>query len=348
MHTHESNRLVYMRPKKTTPAIALMFSTLALVLTACTGEETTAPLAPSPAALQIADPGLIRDGDVRTLQAEVRDQRNRILPGVPVQWTTTDPTVAFVTPAGLLTALREGTTEIVATTATLQRRRVLQVVLHPAMSIEIGTQQLVLPLGTRGSVPATLRGVDGRALLNRPLQVTSADPSIVQTTTSGELVPLKPGVTMITVRYGTLTASVAARVPGEVGALVYTVRTLHGSPLPAILDQRERQEGSVIIREITRLESGTVALGETYDVTLRLAHYEQSELNGNTIERLMGRQTVRDFGRVTYNWITGAAALESTYIGGLAHTLDWFNAAPRVSFRHAGTPETWMLGLRNP
>jgi hypothetical protein len=337
-----------MRPKKTTPSIALMFSTFAMVLTACTGEETTAPFVPVPAALQIADPGLVRDGDVRTLQAEVRDQRNRVLPGVQVQWTTTDPSVAVVTPSGLLTALREGATEIVATTATLQQRRVLQVVLHPAMSIEIGTQQLVLPLGTRGSVPATLRGLDGRALLNRPLTVTSADPSIVQTTAAGELVPLKPGLTMITVRYGTLTASVAARVPGEAGAVVYTVRDLQGSPLPVILDQRERREGAVIIREITRLESGSVTLGETYDIALRLAHYEQSDLNGNTIERLMGRQTVRDFGRVTYNWLTGDAAFESTHIGGLVHTLDWFNAAPRIAFRNAGTTEIWRLGLRGP
>lgn len=337
-----------MRPKKTTPAIAVMLATFAMVLTACTGEDSTAPLVPAPAALQITDPGLIRDGDVRTLHAEVRDQRNRILPGVQVQWTTTDPTVAVVTPAGLLTALREGATEIVATTGTLQHRRVLQVVLHPAISIEINAQQMVLPLGTRGSVPATLRGLDGRALLNRPLEVTSADPSIVQTTTAGELVPIKPGVTMVTVRYGTLTASVVARVPGETGAVVYTVRAVHGSPLPAILDQRERQEGAVIIREVTRLESGTVVLGETYDVTLRLAHYEQSDLNGNTIERLMGRQTVRDFGQVTYNWITGGAALESTHIGGLAHTLDWFNAEPRIAFRNAGTTEIWMLGLRVP
>lgn len=335
-----------MRPKKTTPSIALMFSTFAMMLTACTGEESTAPFVPVPAALQIVDPGLVRDGDVRTLQAEVRDQQNRILPGIAVQWTTTDPTVAVVTPSGLLTALREGATEIVATTATLQQRRVLQIVLHPAMSIEIGTQQLVLPLGARRSVPATLRGVDGRALLNRPLDVTSADPSIVQTTAAGELVPLKPGLTMITVRYGTLTASVSVRVPGEAGAVVYAVRDLLGSPLPAILDQRERREGAMIIREITRLEGGTVALGETYDVTLRLAHYEQSDLNGNTIERLMGRQTVRDLGRVTYNWLTGGAALESTYIGGLTHTLDWFNAAPRIAFRNAGTTEIWMLGLR--
>lgn len=336
-----------MRRTKTL-SFALMFSTAAVLLAACAGDESTAPVAPVPAALVIVDPGLIRDGDVRTLQAQVRDQENRILHGVEVQWATTDPSVAIVTPTGLLTALREGATELVATTATLQQRRVLQVVLHPATSIEIGTTQLVLPLGTRGSVPATLRGLDGRALLNRPLEVTSADPAIVQATAAGELVPVKPGVTMITVRYGTLTASVAARVPGETGALAYDVRTLNASALPAIIDQRERREGAVIIREITRLESGTVALGETYDVTLRLAHYEQSDLNGNVIERLLGRQTVRDFGRVTYNWITGAAALESTHIGGLIHALDWFNAAPRVSFRLAGTADTWMLGLRNP
>ncbi len=199
---------------------AKMFFLLALALSACTSDSTAAPDTPAavPSSLAIADPGLVRDGDVRILTAEARDVGDRLVPNVPIQWTTTDPTVAVVTTAGLLTALREGHTEIVATAGTSQHRRLLSVVLHPAISIEVGAAQLIVPLGTRGGVTATLRGLDGRTLLHRPLEFSSSDPSIVRSMPNGELVPQKPGISVITVRYGSLSAAVTVRVPGEIGS----------------------------------------------------------------------------------------------------------------------------------
>ncbi len=327
-----------------------MFFLLALALSACTSDSTAAPDTPAavPSSLAIADPGLVRDGDVRILTAEARDVGDRLVPNVPIQWATTDPTVAVVTTAGLLTALREGHTEIVATAGTLQHRRLLSVVLHPAISIEVGAAQLIVPLGTRGGVTATLRGLDGRTLLHRPLEFSSSDPSIVRSMPNGELVPQKPGISVITVRYGSLSAAVTVRVPGEIDAVVHTVRDVGGVPLPAIIEEHERHEGAAVVREITRLDSGIVVLGETYDVTLSVAHYERTELNGTVTERLVFRQNVRDFGSVVYNWITGSAALESAHIGGLTHALDWVASGPQLRFREPGMPTIWTLGLRAP
>ena len=327
----------------------LLVAAVALIASACGTDSTAVGPAPVATSLTIVDPGFIRDGDVLTLRAEARAANNQVVNGVPVVWSVVDVTVATITPSGQLTALREGNTEIVATAGTLQHRRPLMVVLHPATTLEVSATHVEVPLGTQGVINTIVRGLDGRALPNRPLTLRSSDVDVVQVSSTGRLTPVHAGLAIVTVSYGTLTASVSVRVPGATAATAYVVKDVDGRPLPYIVESYEAHRDSLsVVRYVTRLESGVVSIGDAYEVTLNLVLYEQTEIGGNTIIRLAGRRTMHDHGKVTPNWLTGTAVFESTYIGNLSHILEATNTGPRLSFREFDGFALWGLGLRIP
>ncbi len=323
---------------------------LLLLIAACT-DAGTGPVdrVRTPARLVIMDPGVVRDGDVVTLRAEARAEDNSVVAGVPLQWSSTDPSVASVTPSGTLTALREGGAELVVKSGSLQQRRFLAVVLHPAASLELQQSNVDLLMGTRGGVTPILRGLDGRRLLNRPIALESSNDGVVRVTASMELIPVAPGTAVVTARYGTLSATTRVEVRQPVTGTNYVVRELDGRALPVTIFERVRSDnGTTRILELTRLEAGTVVIGRTYDVSLRVVHYERSEFPGGASERVMGRQTIRDFGSVMYDGLTGNAVFLSGLVGGLTHALDATAQGPRLRFREGGTTTVWSLGLTAP
>ncbi len=320
-----------------------------LVLGACSSADTAAPIDAVPAAVVITDPGVIRDGDVVRLNAVVRTAGGATIPGATVQWTATDPSVATVTTDGLLTALREGTTELVAVAAgtSVQQRLVLPIVLHPATAIELSRTQIELPIGTQGGVAVTLRGLGGRVLLNRPIEWSASDPSVVQVSPTGVITPMKGGVVTVTVRYGTLSAALEVRVPTPVPvSRVYSVTSANGNALPVkVEDVVVRYPDGSTRRIITHIEDGTISIGASYDIALKMAWYEVSELNGNVILRSLGRGTLEDVGTVDYNWLTGTALLVSTRFGSLSHPVSVQGNTATLTYREPGTDNRYTLGL---
>ncbi|MCH7935166.1 MAG: Ig-like domain-containing protein, partial [Gemmatimonadetes bacterium] len=72
--------------------------------------------APEASTIVISPSGITLDaiGATATLSAEVRDQDDRILRDAVVTWSSSDPNVATISPAGLVTAVRNGTAAITA------------------------------------------------------------------------------------------------------------------------------------------------------------------------------------------------------------------------------------------
>lgn len=329
----------------------LLRALCALSLAACSPDSTAtapAPAVPLPATIVIADPGVIRDGDVVQLNAAVRSSTGATVPNSSVQWTVTDPAVATVSATGLLTALREGTTDVVAVAAgtAVQQRRSLAIVLHPATAIELDRTQLDLPIGQAGGIAATVRGLDGRVLLNRPLEWISSDPSVVTVSLNGIMTPRKVGVASITVRYGSLRATLQVRVPGSPTIDAYAVTSVNGQPVPGNVDEFvEVYPDSSSHRFITRIEGGTVTMNGFYAIELTLATYEISELGGNVILRLANRTTVRDVGELWYDLWNNNPVLRSTRFANLRHTVTLHDGAYSIEYREPGTDHRWNLGL---
>ena len=72
--------------------------------------------APEASTIVISPSGITFDaiGATATLSAEVRDQNNQILENEEVTWSSSDPNVAAISPAGLVTAVTNGTATITA------------------------------------------------------------------------------------------------------------------------------------------------------------------------------------------------------------------------------------------
>ena len=72
--------------------------------------------APEASTIVISPSGITFDaiGATATLSAEVRDQNNQILENEEVTWSSSDPNVAAISPAGLVTAVTNGTAMITA------------------------------------------------------------------------------------------------------------------------------------------------------------------------------------------------------------------------------------------
>jgi len=333
----------------------LTLAVLTLFAVACTRDSTTAPAegpdAPDrPAYVSILDPGQLTDGDEVALRAEVRSRLGRPLPDVSVQWISSAPDVAAVTPDGHLTALREGTVNILAvvsgTQDSVQTMRTVRILWHPAAALELSTYAVELPVGAEPvGASALVRGVDGRVLRNREVEWSAADTSIARVSATGVILPVRAGVTQVTARHGNLSASLAVRVTQPTVEYAYAVTHANGQRLPAVVDEYLDERPGGAMRILTKLHQGTYRIGDGYSIQLSLITYERVEFYGGWFDREVGRTTITDAGEVTYDWITGDALLRSTRVGGLTHSLTLVDGKPVLGFRVPGTNDVWALEL---
>jgi hypothetical protein len=187
-------------------------------------------------------------------------------------------------------------------------------------------------------------------LLNRTIALESSNEAVLRISAAMELVPVAPGNAVVTARYGTLSATAQVRVRTPLLTTTFTVRDVNGRTLPAMVSEALRSDdGTTRVTDVTRIESGTITVGGAdYEVSMGLVHYERVEYAGNTMERVVSRQTLRDFGSVTYDWFTGVGLLQSTLVGGLTHVFDNDSNGLALRFREAGGSAVWSLGLIAP
>jgi len=127
-------------------------SVAALALLAAFGGCTDQSPDRTPAKVTIVAPrtASIASGATVTLTASVTDAAGDVLPGMTVQWTSTDATIASVTAAGVVTGVRVGDAQIMATLGTLRSLPIrLTVTPGVAATLTIRTQ----PSGAASGLP---------------------------------------------------------------------------------------------------------------------------------------------------------------------------------------------------
>lgn len=322
---------------------------MAIVLGACHRDTAGPDERDTPVAttIEITDPGLVRDGDTIVLTARVKDQRGRPLPTVSVQFAVTDPTVAVVGPGNVLIALRDGSTELVAVAGALEQRRPLLVVLHPVTDLDVPPAPYALFVHAQQRIPVVVRGLGGRILTDRPLTWRSSNPAVARVDDTGLVTATGPGEATVTVRHGTFVRGVPVQVAAY--ATRYRVASIEGRVLPVnVHEERVTRDDGSSYTLIERLEAGQLSIGPRYELSMTIADIERYELQGNVIDRVMRRRTVRDEGALAYNWLDASAWLQSSTVGGLTHSVRTEPDGPRLFFRIAGTNAVWALGLREP
>ncbi|MCU0633887.1 MAG: Ig-like domain-containing protein, partial [Gemmatimonadaceae bacterium] len=76
-------------------------------------------------------------GGTLTLQAQVTDASGNVLPGRPIDFTSTVPAVATISPAGVITAVAPGTTRIIATSEGRTGNATITVIPVPVASVQV-------------------------------------------------------------------------------------------------------------------------------------------------------------------------------------------------------------------
>ncbi|MCU0633862.1 MAG: Ig-like domain-containing protein, partial [Gemmatimonadaceae bacterium] len=103
-------------------------------------------------------------GGTLTLQAQVTDASGNVLPGRPIDFTSTNAAVASVSSGGVITALAPGTTRIVATSEGRTGSASITVIPVPVASVQVAPATATLALGAGTQLTASARAANGAEL----------------------------------------------------------------------------------------------------------------------------------------------------------------------------------------
>ncbi len=126
--------------------------------------------------------GTIAPGTTLQFSGVPRDSLGFPVPGVSVQWTSQDPTIATVTSDGVVTARTTGDADIVATSAGvagMTKVKVTGVTPPPVASILLSVDQTSLSAGHFTFATATTLDANGQPLVGRAITWSTGDPTVL-------------------------------------------------------------------------------------------------------------------------------------------------------------------------
>jgi serine/threonine protein kinase/alpha-tubulin suppressor-like RCC1 family protein/uncharacterized protein YjdB len=205
-----------------------------------------APAAPAPvAAVAVTpSPAAVAVGATTQLTAVIKDSSGNILSGRTVQWTSTDSTMARVSPTGMVTALKPG---LINVQATSEGRSGTGTVMVTAVAAAVASVDLPpatsLPLGDTAVITAAPKDDHGNTLSGHSMTWSSSDRSVVAVSPAGTLSALRLGTATVTVVVEGKRATTRVSVTPPAVALVVI------SPPSASLQAGRRIQLSVAARD---------------------------------------------------------------------------------------------------
>jgi len=200
------------------------------------------------------------------LTATARDAGGAVLTGKTFIWASSDPSVATVSPAGVVTAIAAGAVTIAATTDGVTGTAAVTVVAGggntdpDVASLTVNPGSVSLAPGATGQIVATTRDGGGSVITNKPITWSTSNNAVATVSQTGMVTAVTDGSTTITAASGGLTASATI-----------TVLTSGGGPIPV---------ATVSVTPST----STIATGATVQLSATTR-----DANGNT---LVGRSIV--------------------------------------------------------
>lgn len=122
-------------------------------------------------------------GDVVQLVAVPRDAAGNALSGRTVTFTSSNPAVAVVSPAGALAARTGGEVTITASAGGATATITVQVVAVPVATIDLLPFSLTIAVGGTGELFPVLRDANGSALPDRPVIYRTTNPAVATVAT---------------------------------------------------------------------------------------------------------------------------------------------------------------------
>jgi uncharacterized protein YjdB len=151
-------------------------------------------------------------GGTVTLAAVGRDAGGLLIPGLAVQWSSSDETVATVSPAGVVTAVKAGTAVISASSDGIVGLATIVVRLAPVATVTVTPATLSLGVGEATQLTVVVRDAQGVELDDRPVSWTTSDDAVALVSSTGLVLARARGSAVVTATSEGETASVAVSV----------------------------------------------------------------------------------------------------------------------------------------
>ncbi len=203
---------------------ALSFGLLTL---ACSSGDITSPVdttitstnTNTPASVEITPPtsATITVGTSISLSAVVKNPAGKPV-NAAVTWSTSDATVASISQAGVLTAVKPGTATITGSVSKLTATLVITVIPVPVKSVSVSVKGALI-VGDVAAATATALDAGGNTLTGRAVAWTTSSATVATVSATGSVVAVTPGTAIIT-----------ATIDGVQGSASVTV-----SPAPILI-----------------------------------------------------------------------------------------------------------------
>ena len=165
-------------------------------------------------AVSPANPQVVVGGGAR-LTAVLRDEDGRILTGVPVTWTSLDPSVATVNTSGAVQPVAVGSAVIRATAEGVSRQVTVRVVpppREPTVSITVTPSNASIKVGASVRLTATPLDADGDVVRDAAIVWSTSDPEIATVAANGMVSGVSVGEARIQASADGVTRSVTVGV----------------------------------------------------------------------------------------------------------------------------------------
>jgi len=187
------------------------------------------------------------------LSASVRDASGAELPGRLVGWTSSDETVAIVSSAGRVTAIKVGTATITASSDGKSGTATVTVTAAPVATVTVTPATASLTVGQTTTLAAETRDANGTVLTGRQVTWSTSNASVA-TVSSGVVTATGPGTATITAtsegKTGTATVNVTAVPVATVSVSLATVSLTTGGTQQITATPRDAQ-GNALARPVT-------------------------------------------------------------------------------------------------
>ena len=165
---------------------------------AACGDSTSGPEAPPAVDRLTIEPGaavVLLPEQTTQLTATPRSADGGALGNRPVTWSSSDGTVASVSPQGLVTAVAPGQAMVTATSEGVQASLDVEVIPVPVAEVvlEPGEPGPLVPAQTVQLTAATLDSIGG-ALADRPVEFASSDVEVAEVDATGLVTARAAGV----------------------------------------------------------------------------------------------------------------------------------------------------------
>jgi uncharacterized protein YjdB len=161
-------------------------------------------------------------GQIVQLGVTAKDVTGGALTGRAVTWSSATPTVATVTPQGLVTAIATGAATITATVDGKSATASVTVALVPVSTVTVTPSTGSLFVGQTLQLSASAKDSAGNALTGRAVIWSSASPTIATVTTQGLVTAIATGTVTVTATVDGKSATMS--VTATVLALAVTIQ----------------------------------------------------------------------------------------------------------------------------